>query len=57
MDTDLLDWMIFHSARVCHSVDGEVCWVVWTDDPDTGEQRTDGSGDAREEIAQAMKGK
>jgi len=26
-DGERLDWLIFNSAKVCHSRDGDCCWV------------------------------
>lgn len=64
-DTDLLNWLIAHSAYLSHSRDMEVCNVWFAHDPDD-----DGGGavpaegypqkcyyDAREAIRKAMRGK
>ena len=53
-DTEMLDWMIFNSAQVCHDTDGESCWVIWHDRD--GSYRTDYYDDSREAISQAMAG-
>ena len=34
-DTVLLNWMIFYSASIHHSKDGENCWVKWPDEEDS----------------------
>ena len=30
-DTEMLNWLIQHSAQVCWDIDGECCWVMWGD--------------------------
>lgn len=48
-DTERLDYMIFYSAKVCHSSDADDCWVTWWDRE--GEyHRSGASGDARKCI-------
>ena len=58
-DTELLDWMIFYSGRVCHSNDGDMCWVMWYSSDEeagnAGEMETGMFGDARNAIQAAMK--
>ena len=52
-DAELLDWMIFYSARVGHDSDGEFCQCIWINED--GEQRTKLFGNAREAIRAAIK--
>lgn len=52
-DAELLDWMIFYSARLSHSNDAECCQVIWVNED--GEQRTKPFGNAREAIRAAIK--
>ena len=51
-DAERLDWMIFHSAKVCHSNDAEYCSVKWVDDYE--QCQTDVYGNAREAIDAAI---
>ena len=51
-DAERLDWMIFHSAKVCHSNDAEYCSVKWVDDYE--ECQTDVYGDSRAAIDTAI---
>jgi len=51
-DAERLDWVIFYSARVTHSKDGEACSVWWFDDNE--EHRSKPFGNAREAINAAM---
>ncbi len=55
-DTKRLDWLIFNSAEVCHSRDGESCTVRYYEDENTVET-LDSFYDAREAIDAAMDGK
>lgn len=53
-DVKRLDWMIFHSAAIYHSKDGDCCWVKWPDEED-GYFETPVMGDSRECIDKAVK--
>ncbi len=52
-DTEMLDWLIFHSAIVVHSNDGDWCFVKWCDS-DYDDRRTEKYYDSREAIQAAM---
>ena len=54
-DTEMLNWMIFNSAEVCHSRDGDDCWVSWYDD-EGGHNQTKLHHNSREAIQAAMNG-
>lgn len=58
-DTELLDWLIFYSGRVCYSNDGDTCRVMWYSSNEeagnAGEMETGMFGDARNAIEAAMK--
>lgn len=30
-DVEILQWLVFNSAKVCHDSDGEFSWVHWND--------------------------
>lgn len=30
-DTKMLDWMLFHGAKVYYASDDEFCWIEWSD--------------------------
>lgn len=51
-DARRLDWMIFHTAQVVHTRDGEYCRVLWYED-DTSDL-TAPFGTARDAIDNAM---
>lgn len=51
-DGDMLDWMIFNSATVCHSSDADFCSVKWGDRD--GDHETGRFGNARNAISSAM---
>ena len=53
-DTQLLDWMIFSGACVCHDKDGGFCWVEYSDKD--GWYKTDNYDNARDAIANAKMG-
>lgn len=56
-DAKRLDYLIQSGARVCHSKDGDVCWLVWEnpDDDDCGGPISGGVFDTpREAIDDAM---
>lgn len=55
-DAERLDWMIFHSAKVRHSSDGEFCTVTWYDDEGQAHV-TKPFGNARQAIDAAMQEK
>jgi hypothetical protein len=52
-DAERLNWMILKSARVVHSMDGDVCWVEYDGEPEgRGYERlsTSRKGEPRDEI-------
>jgi len=53
-DTDRLNWMIFCSASIHHSRDGDNCWVKWPDEEDDY-HCTKVMSDSRECIDEAMR--
>ena len=53
-DEERLNWVIFHSAIICHSRDGEICWIKYYEDELTLE--SDLFDDPREAIDAAMLG-
>jgi len=53
-DTQLLDWMIFMGARVCHANDENFCWVEYVDRD--GQYKTNYYDNARDAIANAKRG-
>ena len=55
-DAERLNWMIFHSAKVRHSSDGEFCTVTWYDDEGQVHE-TKPFGSARQAIAAAIQEK
>jgi hypothetical protein len=55
-DEERLDWVIFNSAIICHSNDGEHCWIKYYEDERTLET-IDLFDDPRKAIDAAMLGR
>lgn len=53
-DSEMLEWMQFHGARVAWGGDDEVCDVRWCDR--AGQYRTENFADWRDAIRAAMNG-
>lgn len=54
-DTEMLDWVIFYSAKISHSNDAEFSYVTWYSHKTGQVESTDGHHTARQAIIFAMK--